>query len=427
MLIFPWSKLHAASYIKLSNLKIDGKNYDEELRPDLSYKAWIHDTGEPVKATGKITLYPRNEFDLKDFKLIETDVIVGILMAGLDYQNPEKYKFYKENIDFFNELSGANLIIHSAHSMLRTSYPLDIVDINKLSDEDLDIRDGVEEDLLFKATIEIPKDYFGLDFTINPSFELPTSTEENKVLGVYSGGEPKYSDSILRINFNETEPIIKNAQKIEIKKIYFDTGEPYNKQEGDENIDIEKSLKNEEWWVSTEVDDGNRPYGYVNIDIDAIKELLDETTEDTNKDWFFYFKRLKQDEITNTVWKVVMHTILVKVFKTISDESAELHDISQEEIAIIAYEHLSEFEKAALGFFSKKILAIGRATDSSENASLEVIKEIMENGPERNLTLMNLEIEKFIDIKKSTELVWEAKIKQDIEEDDESDSDGRVW
>ena len=51
----------------------------------------------------------------------------------------------------------------------------------------------------------------------------------------------------------------------------------------------------------------------------------------------------------------------------------------------------------------------------------------MENGPERNLTLMNLEIEKFIDIKKSTELVWEAKIKQDIEEDDESDSDGRVW
>ena len=43
-----------------------------------------------------------------------------------------------------------------------------------------------------------------------------------------------------------------------------------------------------------------------------------------------------------------------KVFKTISDESAELHDISQEEIAIIAYEHLSEFEKAALGFFSKK-------------------------------------------------------------------------
>ena len=75
----------------------------------------------------EITLYPRNEFDLKDFKLIETDVIVGIQMAGLDYQNPEKYKFYKENIDFFNELSGANLIIHSAHSMLRTSYPLDIV------------------------------------------------------------------------------------------------------------------------------------------------------------------------------------------------------------------------------------------------------------------------------------------------------------
>ena len=40
----------------------------------------------------------------------------------------------------------------------------------------------------------------------------------------------------------------------------------------------------------------------------------------------------------------------------------------------------------------------------------------MENGPERNIALMNLEIEKFIDIKKSTELVWEAKSKEDEEE-----------
>ena len=41
----------------------------------------------------------------------------------------------------------------------------------------------------------------------------------------------------------------------------------------------------------------------------------------------------------------------------------------------------------------------------------------MENGPERNIALMNLEIEKFIDIKKSTELVWERKIREDEEED----------
>ena len=32
-------------------------------------------------------------------------------------------------------------------------------------------------------------------------------------------------------------------------------------------------------------------------------------------------------------------------------------------------------------------------------------------------TRLNLEIEKFIDIKKSTELVWERKIKEDEEED----------
>ena len=106
----------------------------------------------------------------------------------------------------------------------------------------------------------------------------------------------------------------------------------------------------------------------------------------------------------------------VKVFKNIGDQLEELEDFSQEEVSRSAYEYLSEFEKSALGFFSKKILAINRATDSSENASLEVIREIMENGPERNIALMNLEIEKFIDIKKSTELVWEAKSKEDEEE-----------
>ena len=205
--------------------------------------------------------------------------------------------------------------------------------------------------------------------------------------------------------------------KIELKKVYFTTGEPYNREDGEENIDIEPSLKGEEWWISTEVDNDDKPYGYVNIDLNSISELLEETTEDTSNDWFFYFKRLKQDEITNTVWKVVMHTILVKVFKNIGDQLEELDDFSQEEVSRSAYEHLSEFEKAALGFFSKKILAINRATDSSENASLEVIREIMENGPERNIALMNLEIEKFIDIKKSTELVWERKIREDEEED----------
>ena len=48
---------------------------------------------------------------------------------------------------------------------------------------------------------------------------------------------------------------------------------------------------------------------------------------------------------------------------------------------------------------------------------LEVIREIIQNGPERNIALMNLEIEKFVDIKKSTELVYEMK--DDEEEEDE--------
>ena len=411
MLIFPWSDLSIASYIKLSNFKIDGREMD--LHPNIDYKTWMLEIGDQPKNPSKITLYPQVEFDVKDYNLIETDVIVGLQLTGMDHVNPILYQFYDDMIDSVQ----ANLVIHSAPSMTRLSYPLETINTHELATQDLDIRDSVEDDYLFKTTVQIPKDYFGLDFTINPTIEMSTSTEVEEVLGIYSGGEPKYSDSILRINFNETEPIIKNGQKIELKKVYFTTGEPYNREDGEENIDIEPSLKGEEWWISTEVDNDDKPYGYVNIDLNSISELLEETTEDTSNDWFFYFKRLKQDEITNTVWKVVMHTILVKVFKNIGDQLEELDDFSQEEVSRSAYEHLSEFEKAALGFFSKKILAINRATDSSENASLEVIREIMENGPERNIALMNLEIEKFIDIKKSTELVWERKIREDEEED----------
>ena len=411
MLIFPWSDLSIESYIKLSNFKIDGKEMD--LHSDIDYETWMLEIGDQPKNPSKITLYPRDEFDVKDYNLIETDVIVGLQLTGIDYVNPILYQFYDDMIDSVQ----ANLVVHSAPSMTRLSYPLETINTRELATQDLGIRDSVEDDYLFKATVQIPKDYFGLDFTINPTIEMSTSTEVEEVLGIYSGGEPKYSDSILRINFNETEPIIKNGQKIELKKVYFTTGEPYNREDGEENIDIEPSLKGEEWWVSTEVDNDDKPYGYVNIDLNSISELLEETTEDTSNDWFLYFKRFKQDEITNTVWKVVMHTILVKVFKNIGDQLEELDDFSQEEVSRSAYEHLSEFEKAALGFFSKKILAINRATDSSENASLEVIREIMENGPERNIALMNLEIEKFIDIKKSTELVLERKIKEDEEED----------
>lgn len=413
MLIFPWSNLLVASYIKLSHFKIDGKEVD--LKPDIEFKNWLLDIGDEQKNPSKITIYPRNDFEINDYNLIETEVFVGLQLEGDSHNNPQKYKYYEKSHDIFEQLSSANLIVHSIPSMTRVSFPLEAVDHHELATDESDLRVNVLDDLFFKAKIQIPKDYFGLDFTINPSFELPTTTNNNELLGIHSGGEPKYSDSILRINFNESEPIIKNGQKIEIKKVYFSTGEPYNKEEVNEIIDIEDNLKSEEWWVSTEVDNDDKPYGYVNIDLNSIKELLEETTEDTNKDWFYYFKRLKQDEITSTVWKVVMHTILVKVFKKIGEDREDLEEISQEEISILAYDHLSEFEKAALGFFSKKILAINNATDSSENASLEVIKEILENGPERNISLMNLEIEKFIDIKKATELVWEAKT---IEEDE---------
>ena len=195
-----------------------------DLHPDIDYETWMLAIGDQPKNPSKITLYPRDEFDVKDYNLIEADVIVGLQLTGMDYVNPILYQFYDDMIDSVQ----ANLVVHSAPSMTRLSYPLETINTHELATQDLGIRDSVEDDYLFKATVQIPKEYFGLDFTINPTIEMLTSAEGEEVLGIYSGGEPKYSDSILRINFNETEPIIKNGQKIELKKVSLNKSLSHN-------------------------------------------------------------------------------------------------------------------------------------------------------------------------------------------------------
>ena len=411
MLIFPWSNLSNEAYIKLDNFKIDSKL--EDIDRDLSIIPWVFNQGDAPLAPSKHTIHPQTSFDKKDYSLIEADLYVGIQLNEMEDRNKEKYNFYIENSKKFN----ANVIINSKKSMTKISYPLTLCDIKKNDFNDIsdEIRYETKDDLIWKTTVKIPKEYFGLDFTISPSFELLTNeTEESRV---YSGGETKYSESWIRINFNETDPIIKNGQKIELQKVYFSTGEVLD---SDKKVDIEKKLKHEEWWLSTEIDNDEKPYGFVNIDIESLREIMEESPEGKKNDWFYNFKRFKQDELAAGVWKVVLHTTLVKIFKNALEEIENNDDKSKEDVVYSVYEDLPDFDKSALGFFSKKITLLNGSTDSAENASLEVIREIIEEGPERNVALMSIEIEKFIDIKKSTELVWESK----QEEEEES---GDVW
>ena len=133
-----------------------------DLHSDIDYETWMLEIGDQPKNPSKITLYPRDEFDVKDYNLIETDVIVGLQLTGIDYVNPILYQFYDDMIDSVQ----ANLVVHSAPSMTRLSYPLETINTRELATQDLGIRDSVEDDYLFKATVQIPKDYFGLSDTI---------------------------------------------------------------------------------------------------------------------------------------------------------------------------------------------------------------------------------------------------------------------
>ena len=175
MLIFPWSDLSIASYMKLSGFKIDGKEMD--LDPDIDFERWLLEIGDQPKNPSKTTLYPRDEFDVKDYDLIETDVIVGLQMAGMDHTNPILYQFYEDMIDSIH----ASLVLHSAPSMTRLSYPLKRIKSHELSgQDDIEIRDAVIDDYLFRATVQIPKDYFSLDFTIIPQLRSLLQQKEKK-------------------------------------------------------------------------------------------------------------------------------------------------------------------------------------------------------------------------------------------------------
>jgi hypothetical protein len=405
MLIFPWSGLSSTAYLKLDNLKIDFKDMD--IDRDLSIIPWVFDNQEMPLALSKQTIHPQSAFNISEYSLITTDIYIGIQLIGFKYQDEEKYNFYLKNANNFS----ASVIVNSKKAMTKVSYPLTLCEVqkNNFSSSSKNFREETEDDLIWKASLEIPREYFGLDFTISPSFELKNEDETR----IYSGGEKKYSDSWIRFNFNESEPIIKNGQKIELQKVYFSTGKTL---EPDKNIEIPKELKHEEWWLSTEIDNDGKPDGYVNIDIEALKDILEETPS-SKSDWFYQFKRLKQDELIAGVWKVVLHTILVKIFKNSMEKIEDSDESDVDQTIESVYDELPEFDKSALGYFSTKVLSTHGVNDSFENASYQLIKEIIEEGPERNVSLINIEIEKFIDIKKSTELVWEAKKQEEEEEE----------
>ena len=83
----------------------------------------------PAKKSIKNNTLSKDEFDVKDYNLIETDVIVGLQLAGMDHVNPILYQFYDDMIDSVH----ANLVLHSAPSMTRLSYPLERINTHELA------------------------------------------------------------------------------------------------------------------------------------------------------------------------------------------------------------------------------------------------------------------------------------------------------
>ena len=173
MLIFPWSGLSSTAYLKLDNLKIDFKDID--IDRDLSILPWVFDNQEMPLALSKQTIHPQSAFNISEYSLITTDIYIGIQLIGFKYQDEEKYNFYLKNANNFS----ASVIVNSKKAMTKVSYPLTLCEVqkNNFSSSSKNFREETKDDLIWKGSLEIPREYFGLDFTISPSFELKNEDE----------------------------------------------------------------------------------------------------------------------------------------------------------------------------------------------------------------------------------------------------------
>ena len=407
MSILPWNNFIKDCYIRLENLEIDGsiKELEEE---------WSLEGLESAKNTAsKFVIYPKSKYDIEDYQNLKAVVYFGIEKLTSDDDGARVVKFYKDHIE--------DLDVYCVLNSTQTKFRLPV---KMKLDENSSPLDG--SPLFWKAEIEISKDFFGKDIYINPYIE----TNINKIfdretMGIFSGGEIGKRTEFIRINFNDVEPPEGNDAEIEIRKVYF--------KEGIDFEDPKKVIKgidlnaiNEEVWVSTEPDGPeDRPFGYANMDLDHLRVMLEEGSSAIDSPLFEQIKKLKQKQITSSVWKTVCNAALLKLTaqyeKALDDESIE------EDPSEYALDKLTDFEQAAVGYFCQKITSRSGSQNDRLSAIKEVLKKYFGDGEGVDLfnSLLAIEIDKKVGIKKYSNLVFEKseELYENSFEDDEEIGD----
>lgn len=404
MSILPWNNFTKDCYIRLEHFEIDGRL--RELDDNWS----LHGLKSAKNTSNKFVIYPKSKYDIDDYSNMKVNAYFGIEKLTSVTDEPRIVKFYKNHIK--------DLDVYCILNSTQTKFRLPIK--MKLSKDSSPLDDSP---LFWKAEIDISKDFFGKDIYINPYIE----TNINKIfdrdtMGIFSGGEIGKRTEFIRINFNDVEPPQGNDAEIKIRKVHFKEGKDFD----DSKLTIkgiDENATNEELWVSTESDGPeDRPFGYVNMDLDHLRVMLEEGSSAIDSPLFEQIKKLKQKQITGSVWRTVCTAAMLKLStqyeKALDDENIE------DDPTDYAIDKLTDFEQAAIGYFCQKITLRSGAQNDRVSSIKEVLRKYFGDGEGVDLfnSLLAIEIDKKVGIKKYSNLVYE-KSEELYENFDEVDED----
>ena len=399
MSILPWIQYVQTPYIKISNLKIDGES--QSLRDEWREER-LSNPGENFSLSN-FEIFAPSEYGISDYQNIELDVFFGINEIIQESPNYSKKaeKFYDENLDSLNVYA----VTHGIETKFRISQKMKLIKEGSPLDD---------SPMYWKTSIKISKDYFGKSIYISPYIESKlTPIFSNNNLGIFAGGEINKNTEFIKINFIEKEPPIA-GMSIPIEKVEFKKGVKYNTQ--DKVNAIPDIAINEELWVSTEVSNETPPYGYVNMDLKHITSMLEEGNTNEGEVWYGLVKKLKYSELSSSVIKTVVSSTLVEIIELILEaKDSDVVDI-KDNPETYALENINEFNLNILGYFCQKIGGEGGVENDRMTSILDSLKYIDENGIDQFNSKLQVEIDKKVEIKKYSELLYKRNEKERFED-----------
>lgn len=399
MSILPWIQYIQTPYIKISNLKIDGVTHSlrEEWREES-----LSNPGENFSLSN-FEIFAPSEYGLSDYQDIELDIYFGIneIIPESPNYSKKSEKFYDENLENLNVYA----ILHGIETKFRVSQKMKLV------------KEGSPLDgssMYWKSSLKISKDYFGKSIFISPYIEAkltPIFSINN--LGIFAGGEINKSTEFIKINFMEKEPPIAGIS-IPIEKVEFKKGVKFNTQ--DKVNAIPNIAINEELWVSTEVSNESMPYGYVNMDLKHIASMLEEGNTNESEPWYGLVKKLKYSELSSSVIKTVVSSTIVSIIELILEAKDSDNEDINENPESYALENINEYNLNILGYFCQKIGGSDGVENDRITSILDSLKYIDENGIDQFNSKLQVEIDKKVEIKKYSDLLYKRNEKERFED-----------